>query len=107
MILPQKKKKGGEEEGKCISGNWTVLKTYEYLKEKKMKWARKVVWMVICFKKIIKKEKRKERRLALVKRWVYAHQRPKILLKCLCSISSFVLLNCEFLLFKTKHTILA
>ena len=37
------------------------------------------------FKKIIKKkvkrkkERKKERRLALMKRWVYAHQRPKIL----------------------------
>ena len=32
------------------------------------------------FKKIIKKKKKKkERTLALMKRWVYAHQRPKIL----------------------------
>ena len=54
MILPKKKKKEGEE-GKCNNGDWTTLKpkhsiiitAYKYLKNEKLKWARKLVWMVI------------------------------------------------------------
>ena len=58
MILPHTKKKG--EEGKCNCGDWTTLlkpkhsitiTTYKYLKKEKLKWVRKLVWMMICLKK--------------------------------------------------------
>ena len=48
----------------------------------------------------------KKRWLAPVKQWVYAHQKPKILQKCLCSISSFVLLNCDFYFLEQSTTFL-
>ena len=99
MILPKKKKKKNKE--KKASGNWTTLKpkhsititTYKYLKEEKLKWARKLVWMVICLKK--------DGYLLwncgfmLTKGQKYCRNVSALYQVLFC----FVLLNCDFLLF--------
>ena len=77
MILPQKK----GEEGKCNYGDWTTLKPKHYryhhikiFKKEKIEINKKTGMNGNTFKNIIKKKKRS----ALLKRWVYAHQRSKI-----------------------------
>ena len=77
MILPHTHKQK-EEEGKCKSGDWTTLKPYiNILKSKN--WNEQENWYEwwYVFKK--KKNHIKKKRPAPMKRWVYDHQRPKIL----------------------------
>ena len=101
---PQKK----GEERKCNSGDWTTLKPKHSLsphiniKKKKTEISKKIGTNGNTLKKIKKKKKKKTKKQTKANTWVYAHQRPKLRLKYLYSISSFDLLNGDFFLFQNK-----